>query len=295
MLQDLVMTAVNEAIARSKEFERERMSRYRRRHGPPRHAGPAGARLGAMTGLIAPVARLIEEFNKLPGFGRRRPSGSRTTCCAPRPTTRAPWPRRSSRSRRRSPLLRSAATSPRRGVDPCGSAPIPAGRDASAWSRSRSTCWPSSAPASSAAAITCCTARSAPSTASGPSGFAARELLARAAPGGIGGGDARQQPEPRGRGDGDVPRGAARAARPEVTRLARGLPVGGDLEYADDVTLIRSLPGRRLASTEGASSTLRASWPTIRLRAGSQPADAPRTASEGGAAGHREIAHRSAR
>jgi len=30
-----------------------------------------------------------------------------------------------------------------------------------------------------------------------------------------------------------------------ITRIARGLPVGGDLEYADDVTLIRSLQGRR--------------------------------------------------
>jgi len=29
-----------------------------------------------------------------------------------------------------------------------------------------------------------------------------------------------------------------------VTRLARGLPVGGDLEYADDVTLKRALEGR---------------------------------------------------
>ena len=32
---------------------------------------------------------------------------------------------------------------------------------------------------------------------------------------------------------------------PSITRIARGLPVGGDLEYADDVTLIRSLQGRR--------------------------------------------------
>jgi len=30
-----------------------------------------------------------------------------------------------------------------------------------------------------------------------------------------------------------------------VTRIARGIPVGGDLEYADDVTLVRSLQGRR--------------------------------------------------
>ncbi len=30
-----------------------------------------------------------------------------------------------------------------------------------------------------------------------------------------------------------------------VTRLARGLPVGGDLEYADEVTLSKALEGRR--------------------------------------------------
>ena len=31
----------------------------------------------------------------------------------------------------------------------------------------------------------------------------------------------------------------------DVTRLARGLPVGGDLEYTDEVTLSRALEGRR--------------------------------------------------
>jgi recombination protein RecR len=30
-----------------------------------------------------------------------------------------------------------------------------------------------------------------------------------------------------------------------VTRLARGLPIGGDLEYADELTLSRALEGRR--------------------------------------------------
>ncbi len=30
----------------------------------------------------------------------------------------------------------------------------------------------------------------------------------------------------------------------KITRLARGLPVGGDLEYADSVTLMRALQGR---------------------------------------------------
>ncbi len=40
----------------------------------------------------------------------------------------------------------------------------------------------------------------------------------------------------------------ARALKPlnvRVTRLARGLPVGGDLEYADEVTLGKALEGRR--------------------------------------------------
>jgi recombination protein RecR len=29
-----------------------------------------------------------------------------------------------------------------------------------------------------------------------------------------------------------------------VTRLARGLPVGGDLDYIDEATLVRALEGR---------------------------------------------------
>lgn len=31
----------------------------------------------------------------------------------------------------------------------------------------------------------------------------------------------------------------------KVTRIAHGIPVGGDIEYADEVTLLRSLEGRR--------------------------------------------------
>ncbi|HYM84203.1 MAG TPA: recombination mediator RecR, partial [Candidatus Dormibacteraeota bacterium] len=33
-----------------------------------------------------------------------------------------------------------------------------------------------------------------------------------------------------------------------ITRIARGIPVGGDLEYADEVTLIRALQRRRAVS-----------------------------------------------
>jgi len=31
----------------------------------------------------------------------------------------------------------------------------------------------------------------------------------------------------------------------KVTRIAHGVPVGGDLEYVDEVTLFRALEGRR--------------------------------------------------
>ena len=31
-----------------------------------------------------------------------------------------------------------------------------------------------------------------------------------------------------------------------ITRIASGLPVGGDLEYADELTLGRALEGRRI-------------------------------------------------
>lgn len=31
----------------------------------------------------------------------------------------------------------------------------------------------------------------------------------------------------------------------KITRIARGIPMGGDLEYADEITLMRALEGRR--------------------------------------------------
>jgi recombination protein RecR len=38
---------------------------------------------------------------------------------------------------------------------------------------------------------------------------------------------------------------SATAGRVAVTRIARGLPVGGDLEYADGVTIAQALSARR--------------------------------------------------
>ena len=49
-------------------------------------------------------------------------------------------------------------------------------------------------------------------------------------------------------GDGRSAVNLARELKPlgvRVTRLASGLPVGGDLDYADELTLGRALVGRR--------------------------------------------------
>ena len=39
-----------------------------------------------------------------------------------------------------------------------------------------------------------------------------------------------------------------------ITRLASGLPVGGDLEYADEVTLARAFEGRRTAGSNASNA-----------------------------------------
>ena len=80
----------------------------------------------------------------------------------------------------------------------------------------------------------------------GPEELKVRELLARLESGRRGGGHPRHQPERGGRGHRASiwPSCSGRSAL-RVTRIARGLPVGGDLEYADEVTLSKALEGRR--------------------------------------------------
>ena len=58
-------------------------------------------------------------------------------------------------------------------------------------------------------------------------------------------GGAGHQPQRRGGGDGPLSRPRAQAPPCPVTRLAFGMPVGGDIEYTDEVTLALSLAGRR--------------------------------------------------
>ncbi len=79
----------------------------------------------------------------------------------------------------------------------------------------------------------------------GPDSIRARELVTRAAAGGLEEVILATNPNLEGEATAMYLADVLDGQVPVVSRLARGLPVGGDLEYADDVTLIRSFQGRR--------------------------------------------------
>ena len=79
----------------------------------------------------------------------------------------------------------------------------------------------------------------------GPERIRARELIARVAEGGVTEVILATNPNLEGEATAMYLADLLEPHVPSVTRIARGLPVGGDLEYADDVTLIRSFQGRR--------------------------------------------------
>jgi recombination protein RecR len=79
----------------------------------------------------------------------------------------------------------------------------------------------------------------------GPDRIRARELIMRTQAGGIAEVILATNPNLEGEATAMYLADLLEPQVPAVTRIARGLPVGGDLEYADDVTLIRSLQGRR--------------------------------------------------
>jgi len=79
----------------------------------------------------------------------------------------------------------------------------------------------------------------------GPDDLRIRELLHR-----VGGGEIKEvilctNPTVEGEATAIYLAGLIRPLDVRVTRIASGLPVGGDLEYADEVTLGRALEGRR--------------------------------------------------
>ena len=79
----------------------------------------------------------------------------------------------------------------------------------------------------------------------GPDDIKVRELLARLEAGGIAEVILATNPNVEGEATALYLAKLLRPVGVRVTRIARGLPVGGDLEYADQVTLSKALEGRR--------------------------------------------------
>jgi recombination protein RecR len=79
----------------------------------------------------------------------------------------------------------------------------------------------------------------------GPEDLKIRELLARLEAGGVVEVILATNPNVEGEATALYLAKLVRPLSVRVTRIARGLPVGGDLEYADQVTLSKALEGRR--------------------------------------------------
>ena len=78
----------------------------------------------------------------------------------------------------------------------------------------------------------------------GPDDLKIRELVARAARGAIREIILATNPSLEGESTAAYLHRQLKPLGVRVTRLARGLPVGGDVEYADEITLARALAGR---------------------------------------------------
>ncbi|HEX2128834.1 MAG TPA: recombination mediator RecR [Solirubrobacterales bacterium] len=199
-----------------------------------------------MAGLIAPVARLIEEFSKLPGIGTK--TAQRLTYHVLRASP--------DEARALAAALTAIKTEvaycsiccniTETGVDPCVICADPR--------REGSRICVVEEPLDVLAIERTSEFRGhyhvlhgaiSPIDGIGPERLRTRELLARVAEGGVEDVILATNPNLEGEATAMYLADLLGTHVPSVTRIARGLPVGGDLEYADDVTLIRSLQGRR--------------------------------------------------
>lgn len=199
-----------------------------------------------MTGLIAPVARLIDELSRLPGVGRK------TAQRLAYHVLRAPADEARSLAaalvavKEEVDYCSVCCNITDRGVDPCAICADPR-RDATR------ICVVEE-PLDVLAIERTAEFRGryhvlhgaiSPLDGIGPDRIKARELVAR-----VNGGEVQEvilatNPNLEGEATAMYLADLLGDQVPTVTRIARGLPVGGDLEYADDVTLIRSFQGRR--------------------------------------------------
>jgi recombination protein RecR len=85
----------------------------------------------------------------------------------------------------------------------------------------------------------------------GPDDIRARELVDRVREGGVTEVILATNPNPPGEATAHFLDDLLRVLSVRVTRIARGIPVGGDLEYADHATLARALAGRKSMDESG--------------------------------------------
>ncbi len=199
-----------------------------------------------MAGLIAPVARLIEEFSKLPGVGTK--TAQRLTYHVLRASTddaRA-LAKALVAIKEEVAYCSTCCNITEVGVDPCDICADPrreAGRicvveeplDVLAIERTGEF----------RGRYHVLHGAISPIDGIGPERLRVRELIARVANGDVEEVILATNPNLEGEATAMYLAGMLEPHVAVVTRIARGLPVGGDLEYADDVTLIRSLQGRR--------------------------------------------------
>ena len=197
--------------------------------------------------LPEPIQNLINAFSRLPGIGPK--TASRLTFYL----LRAPedlshdLAEALQELKTARPTARSASTSRRPGAAECEICANPrAGRAAwCAWWKSRWMCWRWNAPTASRGATTCCTGSLSPIEGIGPEDLKIRELMERVRAGEVREMILATNPSMEGDATALYLRQQLLPLGVRVTRLARGLPVGGDLEYADQNTLLRALSGRQ--------------------------------------------------
>ena len=245
MLQDLVLAAANDALRASRELAEQKMAAVT---GGLKHPGDV-ARAAWQHPSSNPSRGSSSPSRACPGSARRPPSGSPTTCCAPPTPKRAPSRPRSSTSATRSSSASAASTSATRRC----------ARSAATPRRDQTRLCVVEEPLDVLAlertgefkglyhvlhgAIS-------PIDGIGPDRLKIRELLARADEAKRDGAPFEEvivATNPTLEGEATAMYLAERLESTvgRVSRIARGLPVGGDLEYADEVTLIRALQGRR--------------------------------------------------
>jgi len=199
-----------------------------------------------MAGLIAPVARLIEEFSKLPGIGTK--TAQRLTYHVLRASTDDARGLAAAliAIKEQVDYCSVCCNITEAGVDPCEICADPR--------REASRICVVEEPLDVLAIERTNEFRGryhvlhgaiSPIDGIGPERLRTRELLARVVEGGVEEVILATNPNLEGEATAMYLADLLGTHVPTVSRIARGLPVGGDLEYADDVTLIRSLQGRR--------------------------------------------------